>query len=113
MKRTGTTLFYLRNISGNKGITFLAEHQLRTYDTLIDSLRLSRKDEKFPELKYRIIGEPLWDGKLNLTSETGLVYQNRLFDRLSDAPFKSNPLFLGRGELLTAERVFDRTSRQV
>ena len=113
-----TTLFYLRNISGNKGVTFLAEHQLRTYDTLIDSLRLSRKDEKFPELKYRIIGEPLWDGKLNITSETGLVYQNRVFDRLSPtnrsfdgtSSSKAQTDFLGRGDLLTAERVFDRSS---
>jgi len=102
------TLFYLRNISGNRGITFLAEHQLRTYDTLIDSLRLSRKDEKFPELKYRIIGEPLRNGKFNFTSETGLVYQNRMFDRIS--PLKAETNFLGRGELLTAERVFDRSS---
>jgi len=96
------TLFYLRKISGNRGITFLAEHQLRTYDTLIDSERLSRKNEKFPELKYRIIGEPLWDGKLNLTSETELVYQNRMFDRIT--PLKADTNFLGRGELLTAER---------
>jgi len=102
------TLFYLRKISGNRGITFLAEHQLRTYDTLIDSERLSRKNEKFPELKYRIIGEPLWDGKLNLTSETELVYQNRMFDRIT--PLKADTNFLGRGELLTAERVFDRSS---
>ena len=113
-----TTLLYLRNISGNRGITFLAERQLRTYDTLIDSLRLSRKDEKFPELKYRIIGEPLWNGKLNLTSETELVYQNRIFDRLSPtnrsfdgtSSSKAQTDFLGRGELLTAERVFDRSS---
>jgi len=108
----------LRNISGNKGITFLAEHQLRTYDTLIDSVRLSRKDEKFPELKYRIIGEPLWNGRLNITSETGLVYQNRVFDRLSPtnrsfdgtSSSKAQTDFLGRGDLLTAERVFDRSS---
>jgi hypothetical protein len=113
-----TTLFYLRNISGNRGITFLAEHQLRTYDTLIDSLRLSRKDEKFPELKYRIIGEPLWNGKLNITSETELAYQNRVFDRLSPtnrsfdgtSSSKAQTDFLGRGDLLTAERVFDRSS---
>jgi len=113
-----TTLFYLRNISGNKGITFLAEHQLRTYDTLIDSVRLSRKNESFPELKYRIIGEPLWNGKLNITSETELAYQNRMFDRLSptnrsfdgSSSSKSETNFLGRGDLLTAERVFDRSS---
>ena len=112
------TLFYLRNISGNRGITFLAEHQLRTYDTLIDSIRLSRKDEKFPELKYRIIGEPLRNGRFNLTSETSLVYQNRVFDRLSPtnrsfdgtSSSKAQTDFLGRGELLTAERVFDRSS---
>ncbi len=112
------TLFYLRNISGNRGITFLAEHQLRTYDTLIDSIRLSRKDEKFPELKYRIIGEPLQNGRFNLTSETSLVYQNRVFDRLSPtnrsfdgtSSSKAQTDFLGRGELLTAERVFDRSS---
>jgi lipopolysaccharide assembly outer membrane protein LptD (OstA) len=112
------TLISLRKISDNRGITFLAEHQLRTYDTLVDSLRLSRKDEKFPELKYRIIGEPLWNGKLNITSETGLVYQNRVFDRLSPtnksfdstSSSKAQTDFLGRGDLLTAERVFDRSS---
>jgi lipopolysaccharide assembly outer membrane protein LptD (OstA) len=107
LNKDRTTLLYLRNLSGNRGITFLAEHQLRTYDTLIDSVRLSRKNESFPELKYRIIGEPLWDGKLNFTSETELVYQNRLFDRIP--PLKSETNFLGRGALLTAERVFDRT----
>ena len=37
------TLLYLKKLSDNKGITFLAEHQLRTYDTLVDSVRLSRK----------------------------------------------------------------------
>ncbi len=101
------TTFYLRKISDNRGFTFLAEHQLRTYDTLVDSERLSRKNQSLPELKYRIIGEPLWGGKLNLTSETELAYQNRMFDRIS--PLKAEENFLGRGALLTAERVFDRT----
>ena len=101
------TAFYLRTISDNRGFTFLAEHQLRTYDTLVDSERLSRKNPSLPELKYRIIGEPLWGGKLNLTSETELAYQNRMFDRIS--PLKAEENFLGRGALLTAERVFDRT----
>ncbi len=106
LKKDRNTLFYLKKLSGNRGITFLAEHQLRTYDTLVDSVRLSRKNESFPELKYRIIGEPLRNGKLNFTSETALVYQNRVFDRIS--PLKAETNFLGRGELLTAERVFDR-----
>ncbi len=105
-KENRNTLLYLRWLSDNKGLTFLAEHQLRTYDTLIDSVRLSRKNESLPELKYSIIGEPLWGGKLNLTSETGVAYQNRVFDRIS--PLRSEQNFLGRGELLTAERVFDR-----
>ncbi len=107
LEKDRTTSLYLKKLSGNRGITFLAERQLRTYDTLIDSVRLSRKNESFPELKYRIIGEPLWGGRLNYTSETELAYQNRLFDRI--APLKSDTNFLGRGELLTAERVFDRT----
>ncbi len=107
LEKDRTTSLYLKKLSGNRGITFLAERQLRTYDTLIDSVRLSRKNESFPELKYRIIGEPLWKGRLNLTSETELTYQNRLFDRI--VPLKSDTNFLGRGELLTAERVFDRT----
>ena len=101
------TAFYLRKISDNRGFTFLAEHQLRTYDTLVDSKRLSRKNQSLPELKYRIIGEPLWGGKLNLTSETELAYQNRMYDRIT--PLKAEQKFLGRGALLTAERVFDRT----
>ena len=100
------TLLYLKKLSDNKGITFLAEHQLRTYDTLVDSVRLSRKNESFPELKYRVIGEPLRNGKLNFTSETEVAYQNRVFDRIT--PLKAETNFLGRGELLTAERVFDR-----
>ena len=106
LKEDRNTLFYLKKLYDNRGITFLAEHQLRTYDTLVDSVRLSRKNESFPELKYRIIGEPLRDGKLNFTSETELAYQNRVFDRIS--PLKAETNFLGRGELLTAERVFDR-----
>ncbi len=108
LEENRNTSLYLKKFSGNRGITFLAEHQLRTYDTLIDSVRLSRKNESFPELKYRVIGEPLRNGRLNLTSETGLVYQNRMFDRIS--PLKAETDFLGRGELLTAERVFDRSS---
>jgi len=102
------TSFYLRKVSNNRGFTFLAEHQLRTYDTLIDSRRLSRKGQSLPELKYGIIAEPLWDGILNLTSETELAYQNRMYDRIS--PLKADQRFLSRGALLTAERVFDRTS---
>ncbi len=108
MEENRNTSLYLKKASGNKAITFFAEHQLRTYDTLIDSIRLSRKNESFPELKYRIIGEPLRDGRLNFTSETELEYQNRLFDRIT--PLKAETKFLGRGELLTAERVFDRAS---
>ena len=100
------TLIYLRKISDNKGITFLAERQLRTYDTLVDSKRLNRKNESLPELKYRIIGEPLWEGKLNYTSETELTYQSRLFNGIPSN--QAVEAFLGRGALLTAERVFDR-----
>ena len=100
------TSFYLRKVSNNRGFTFLAEHQLRTYDTLIDSKRLSRKGQSLPELKYGIIGEPLWDGILNFSSETELAYQNRMYDRIS--PLKAEQGFLSRGDLLTAERVFDR-----
>ncbi len=99
------TILYLRKVSDNRGITLLAEHQLRTYDTLVDSERLNRKNESLPELKYRIIGEPLWKGRLNFTSETELAYQNRVFDRISP---ETEEQFLGRGASLTAERVFDR-----
>ncbi|MBS1258894.1 MAG: LPS-assembly protein LptD [Candidatus Scalindua arabica] len=100
------TSLYLRKVSDNRGLTFLAEHQLRTYDPLIDSRRLSRKGQSLPELQYNIIGEPLWDDILNLTSETELAYQNRMYDRIS--PKKAEQRFLSRGDLLTAERVFDR-----
>jgi len=100
------TSFYLRKVSNNRGFSFLAEHQLKTYDPLIDSKRLSRKGQSLPELKYGIIGEPLWDGILNLSSETELAYQNRMYDRIS--PLKAEQRFLSRGDLLTAERVFDR-----
>ncbi|MFQ5714561.1 MAG: LPS assembly protein LptD [Candidatus Scalinduaceae bacterium] len=99
------TIIYLRKISDNRGITFLAEHQLRTFDTLVNSERLNRKNESLPELKYSIIGEPLWGGKLNFTSEAELAFQNRVFDRISP---EIKEQFLGRGALLTAERVFDR-----
>ncbi len=107
LEKDRNTLLYLKKLSGNRGITFLAEHQLRTYDTLVDSVRLSRKNESFPELKYSIIGESLRNGKLNFTSETELAYQNRVFDRIT--PLRAETNFLGRGELLTAERVFDRS----
>ncbi|GJQ58062.1 MAG: hypothetical protein SCALA701_08630 [Candidatus Scalindua sp.] len=100
------TLLYLRKISDNKGLTLLAERQLRTYDTYVDSKRLNRKNESLPEFKYRMIGEPLWEGKLNYTTETGLAYQSRMFDGIS--PQRAEEAFLGRGALLTAERVFDR-----
>ena len=51
LKEDRNTLLYLRKLSDNRGITFLAEHQLRTYDTLIDSKRLSRKNESLPRIK--------------------------------------------------------------
>jgi hypothetical protein len=72
----------------------------------VDSERLNRTNESLPELKYRIIGEPLWGGKLNFTSETELAYLDRVFDGIS--PLRAEERFLGRGALLTAERVFDR-----
>ncbi|MCP5004424.1 MAG: LPS-assembly protein LptD [Planctomycetes bacterium] len=100
------TLVNLRKISGNRGVTILAERQMRTYDTLVDSVRLNRKNETLPEFKYRKIGEPLWKGKLNYTAETGLAYQTRMFDGIS--PKRVEESYLARGALLTAERVFDR-----
>ncbi len=48
---------------------------------------------------------------MNLTSETGAAYQNRVFDRIS--PMRAQQNFLGRGELLTAERVFDRVATRL
>jgi hypothetical protein len=71
----------------------------------VDSERLNRKNESLPELKYRIIGEPLWKDRLNFTSETEVAYQTRVFDRISP---ETEEQFLGRGASLTAERVFDR-----
>lgn len=100
------TIFYLRKISDNKGITLLAKNQLRTYDTLVDSQRLNRIGGSLPELKYRIIGEPLWKGKLNFTSEAEIAYQRRLINGIPNKTAVQQ--FLGRGALLTAERVFDR-----
>ena len=100
------TIFYLRKASDNKGITFLAEKQLKSYDMLVDSHRLNRTNESLPELKYRIIGEPLWNDRLNFTSETELAYLDRVFDRIS--PLKAEEEYLGRGASFTAERVFDR-----
>ncbi|ODS32032.1 MAG: hypothetical protein SCARUB_02852 [Candidatus Scalindua rubra] len=100
------TMIYLRKIYDNKGITFLANKQLRDFDTLVDSQRLNRTNETLPELKYRIIGEPLWGDRLNFTSETELAYHDRVIDRIP--PKKAEEQFLGRGALLTAERVFDR-----
>ncbi|MFQ5964980.1 MAG: LPS assembly protein LptD [Candidatus Scalinduaceae bacterium] len=100
------TIFYLRKASDNRGFSFLAEKQLRTYDTLVNSQRLNRTNQTLPELKYSIIGEPLWEGKLNFSSETELAYHDRVFDEIS--PKRAEEQFLGRGALLTAERVFDR-----
>jgi len=108
MEKDRETLLYLRKIYNNRGITFLAEKQLRNYDTLIDSRRLNRTNETFPELKYWIIGEPIWDGRLNYTSETELAYHDKIFDWIS--PKRVEDRFLGRGAWLTAERVFDRVN---
>ena len=101
------TIFYLRKVSDNRSITLLAENQLRTYDTLVDSGRLNRRNESLPELKYRIIGKPLWGGKLNFTSETEMAYQKRVIDGIPIG-IPAVEQFLGRGASLTAERVFDR-----
>ena len=100
------TILYLRKIYDNRAITFLAEKQIRSYDTLVDSERLNRTNETLPELKYRMIGEPVWENRLNFTSETELAYHDRIFDGIS--PKRAETEFLGRGDLLTAERVFDR-----
>ena len=100
------TVLYLRKIYDNRGITLLANKQFRDYDTLVDSQRLNRTNETLPEVKYRIIGEPVWKDRLNFTSENGLAYHDRVIDRIS--PKRAEERFLGRGALLTAERVFDR-----
>lgn len=100
------TLLYLRKISDNRGMTVRAERRLRTYDMFVDSKRLNRKNESLPEFKHRIIGEPLWEDRLNYTAETGLAYQSRLFNGIQSN--QAVEAFLGRGALLTAERVFDR-----
>lgn len=65
------TYVYLRRLKDNRAATFLLKEQIHRFDTGLESL---------PALSYHIIGEPLWDNRLNLTSESQVAYLNFAID---------------------------------
>lgn len=59
------TDLYLRWLRDNRGLTFLAKKQIHRFDT---------GPEALPQLSYQLIGQPLWEDRLNFTSQSELGY---------------------------------------
>lgn len=59
------TDLYFRRLQDNKGLTFLAKKQIHRFDT---------GPEALPQLGYQLISQPLWEDRLNLTSQSSLGY---------------------------------------
>ncbi|MDG6005887.1 hypothetical protein BIY37_03645 [Candidatus Brocadia sapporoensis] len=70
------TTLYLRRIHDTTAETFIINEQFNGFDTTVDSLREKRYAERLPEISYRIIGEPIGDNLLILTSESAATYFN-------------------------------------
>ncbi|MBI5124946.1 MAG: LPS-assembly protein LptD, partial [Planctomycetes bacterium] len=59
------TDLYFRRLQDNKGTTFLAKKQIHSFDT---------GPEALPQLGYQLISQPLWEDRLNLSSQSSLGY---------------------------------------
>ncbi len=59
------TDLYLRRLEDNKALTFLAKKQIHRFDTGLEAL---------PQLSYQLISQPLWEDRLNFTSQSELGY---------------------------------------
>lgn len=74
------TVLYLRRLEDTEGVTLLLKKQLNSFDTFVDVGKMDKVAERVPELGYRIIGDPLWNDRLNFTSESSLTYFDRVFN---------------------------------
>ncbi|MGR3309564.1 MAG: LPS assembly protein LptD [Candidatus Brocadiales bacterium] len=74
------TVLYLRRLKDNTGMTFEAGRHLNNVDTLVESERERKTAESLPAIQYNIIGQPLRDGALNLTSQTQFAYFDRVLE---------------------------------
>ncbi|MFN3467635.1 MAG: LPS assembly protein LptD, partial [Candidatus Brocadiales bacterium] len=59
------TDLYLRRLEDNESITFLLKKQIHRFDTGLETL---------PQLSYQLISQPLWQDRLNFTSQSELGY---------------------------------------
>ncbi len=82
------TVLYLRRLEDTHAATALMKKQLNSFDTFVDAGKMERVPERLPELGYKVIGEPIWGGRLNYTSENTFTYFDRLF---SSAPVEKEP----------------------
>ncbi len=73
------TVLYLRFLEDNHSGTFLIKKQLNSFDTFVDAGKMDRVAERLPELSYKIIGEPMLNGRFNYTTENTFTYFDRLF----------------------------------
>ncbi|HHT9140160.1 MAG TPA: LPS assembly protein LptD [Candidatus Tripitaka californicus] len=68
------TDLYFRRLQDNKGLTFLAKKQIHSFDT---------GPEALPQLGYQLISQPLWEDRLNLSSQSSLGYLDfRIDDKM-------------------------------
>lgn len=59
------TDLYFRKLEDNESLTFLLKKQIHRFDTGLEAL---------PQLSYHKISQPLWEDKLNFTSQSELGY---------------------------------------
>ncbi|HHT9153030.1 MAG TPA: LPS assembly protein LptD, partial [Candidatus Hypogeohydataceae bacterium YC40] len=69
------TDLYIRRLEDNKSFTFLVKKQIEKFDTGLEAL---------PQLSYQLISQPLWEDRLNFTSQSELGYLDfKLDDELN------------------------------
>ncbi|OHB88183.1 MAG: hypothetical protein A3C38_02535 [Planctomycetes bacterium RIFCSPHIGHO2_02_FULL_50_42] len=61
------TYLNLRRLKDNRGATFLAKDEINKFQTGF---------EAWPQVTYHAIGQPLWENRLNMTSESNFGYLN-------------------------------------
>lgn len=59
------TDLYFRRLKDNQGTTFLLKRQIHDFDTGLETL---------PQINYRLISQPLWEDRLNFTSQSEMSY---------------------------------------
>jgi lipopolysaccharide assembly outer membrane protein LptD (OstA) len=65
MGKDQETDLYLRRLEDNRALTFLTKKQIHRFDTGLEAL---------PQLSYQLISQPLWEDRLNFTSQSEIGY---------------------------------------